>query len=549
MNEIKPGATIAPVIIATDKTQLTQFSGNKAAYPVYLTIGNIPKSLRRKPSAHATILIAYLSVDKIDRKKMSDHERRSRVQRVFHESMRLVLEPLIGAGKKGVEMISSDGSVRDVFPLLTCYVADYPEQCLVACTKYCTCPKCRAPSDGLQEAHAAEPRNQQWTATIIESAKAKADGNHRVFHDECMSSDVAGSVYKPFWYDFPLCDIHQAITPDVLHQLYQGVFKHLVGWCQKALGPTKLDERIRCLPPAFGLRHFKNGFSALSQISGPERKQMAKILLGCLVGSMPKSGIQAVTALLDFIYIAQYPAHDTDTLHYLQDALERFHQHRHYFLQVGVREDFNIPKFHSLVHYVDSIKAFGTTDNYNTEMFERLHIDFAKHGWRASNHRDEFPQMIRWLSRQEKINSFEKYLSGTSTESVEDLTTSSDSARDGILLAKYPHHPNRPISHLLDKYQAHNFDYHLKLYLSKFQTNPVTSRLLDLHALPFTKVDVYDMFRFHPDSLQDGEKEKDIAKAMPPSKQLPHGRFDPVVVMVSDEAESTGLAGQYFHID
>jgi len=182
-------------------------------------------------------------------------------------------------------------------------------------------------------------------------------------------------------------------------------------------------------------------------------------------------------------------------------------------------------------------------------MFERLHIDFAKHGWRASNHRDEFPQMIRWLSRQEKINSFEKYLSGTSTESVEDLTTSSDSARDGILLAKYPHHPNRPISHLLDKYQAHNFDYHLKLYLSKFQTNPVTSRLLDLHALPFTKVDVYDMFRFHPDSLQDGEKEKDIAKAMPPSKQLPHGRFDPVVVMVSDEAESTGLAGQYFHID
>ncbi|KAH9918422.1 uncharacterized protein B0H18DRAFT_824378, partial [Fomitopsis serialis] len=28
------GAAVAPVIIATDKTQLTQFSGNKAAYPV-----------------------------------------------------------------------------------------------------------------------------------------------------------------------------------------------------------------------------------------------------------------------------------------------------------------------------------------------------------------------------------------------------------------------------------------------------------------------------------------------------------------------------------
>jgi hypothetical protein len=301
---------------------------------------------------------------------MSDVEQRSRIQRVFHESMRLVLEPLIEAGQRGVEMISSDGSVRDVFPLLTSYVADYPEQCLVTCTKYGTCPKCEARANELENLQASEPRSQVWTTTIIEKAKAKAQGNHQVFHNECMSSDVAGSVYKPFWHGFPLCDIHQAITPDVLHQLYQGVFKHLVSWCKKALGPAKLDEKIRCLPPAFGLRHFKNGFSALSQISGSERKQMAKILLGCLVGSMPKAGILAVSALLDFIYLAQYTTHDSITLGYLEDALNRFHQHRDYFLQVGVREDFNIPKFHSLLHYVDSIKAFGTTDNYNTERFE-----------------------------------------------------------------------------------------------------------------------------------------------------------------------------------
>jgi len=44
-SKLPKGATLAPVIIATDKTQLTQFSGNKSAYPVYLTIGNIPKAL------------------------------------------------------------------------------------------------------------------------------------------------------------------------------------------------------------------------------------------------------------------------------------------------------------------------------------------------------------------------------------------------------------------------------------------------------------------------------------------------------------------------
>lgn len=43
------GATLAPVIIATDKMQLTQYSGNKTAYPVYMTLGNLPCSLYQHP--------------------------------------------------------------------------------------------------------------------------------------------------------------------------------------------------------------------------------------------------------------------------------------------------------------------------------------------------------------------------------------------------------------------------------------------------------------------------------------------------------------------
>ncbi|KAJ4467159.1 hypothetical protein C8J55DRAFT_438964, partial [Lentinula edodes] len=40
----KPGATIVPVIISSNKTQITLFR-NKAVYPVYLTIGNLPKEI------------------------------------------------------------------------------------------------------------------------------------------------------------------------------------------------------------------------------------------------------------------------------------------------------------------------------------------------------------------------------------------------------------------------------------------------------------------------------------------------------------------------
>ena len=39
---------------------------------------------------------------------------------------------------------------------------------------------------------------------------------------------------------------------------------------------------------------------------------------------------------------------------------------------MGICSDLNIPKFYSLHHYISSNRLLGTTDNYNTELFERL---------------------------------------------------------------------------------------------------------------------------------------------------------------------------------
>ncbi|KAF8155894.1 hypothetical protein B0H34DRAFT_850935 [Crassisporium funariophilum] len=472
--------------------------------------------------------------------------------------MRAVLEPLISAGKNGVEMISSDGAVRLVFPILSCYVADYPEQCLVTCSKYGTCPKCKTPAKNLGDKIAAEDRTPQWTESIILEAKEQMDGNSRKFHDYCMQYDVAGSVFRPFWQDFPLCNIHQSMTPDILHQLYQGVFKHIVSWVQRILPDGLLDQRIRTLPHGFGLRRFKNGFSALSQISGPERKQMAKILLGCLVGLIPKQGIMAITAILDFIQIAQYTTHDDTTLGYLQDALDRFHQHRDYFIKVKARDDFNIPKFHSLLHYLNSIKLYGTTNNYNTEMFERLHIDFAKDGWRATNHRDEFPQMICWLSRREKIATFEKYLAQNTTNtphspepdnpeaaSAQPATPSTPSTHgeSRISIAKHPNSPQRRIETIETQHNCPDFIYYLKVFLNKYRAHPIPQQDFPYIKLPFSSLDVYHMFRFHPTSIHDEEEEKDMVKTLPITHQNSAGRFDTVIVFVNENAESTGIQG------
>lgn len=51
------GTTIIPLIFSTDKTQLTNFSGDKSAYPVYVTIGNIPSWLRRREGLLTKMLV------------------------------------------------------------------------------------------------------------------------------------------------------------------------------------------------------------------------------------------------------------------------------------------------------------------------------------------------------------------------------------------------------------------------------------------------------------------------------------------------------------
>jgi hypothetical protein len=112
---------------------------------------------------------------------------------------------------------------------------------------------------------------------------------------------------------------------------------------------------------------------------------------------------KAVRVLLDFLYLAQYTSHTNETIHRLQDSLAAFHNNKVIFINLGAQDHFNIPKLHSLSHYEPAIWQFKTTDNYNTEQSKCLHIDLAKDAYHATNHKDEYSQMMIWLEHREKI--------------------------------------------------------------------------------------------------------------------------------------------------
>ena len=362
---------------------------------------------------NAHVLLGYLPVTNLEHMD-GDTSRRRAVNNLFHMCMRRILRPLEEAGKTGVPMKSGNGQVRRCHPILAVYAADHPEQCLVTCTKISECPKGMVAANSLGENTRCYLRD---ASDIIETLEAfDPEKEPRGYAEMCKGAGIKPTV-GPFWQFLPYANIYQSITPDVLHQLHQGVVKHLISWLQDAFGARELDSRSRCLPPNHNVHHFSNGISGFSRISGKEHAEMCKIILGLIIG-LPLPNrlssarlLSATRGLLDFLYLAQLPEHNDGTLERMELALDDFHANKSIFVDLKIRSNFNFPKLHSLLHYTSSIKLFGTTDNYNTEHSERLHINLAKVAYAATNRKDELAQMTLWLERNEKVTRFDAFVS------------------------------------------------------------------------------------------------------------------------------------------
>ena len=417
-----------PVILASDKTHLTNFSGDKPMHAIYLSLGNISKEKRKQPSSGAWILLAELPTEKFvttkfantaEAKKMSGLLKRQR----FHKCLRLILAPLQAFHPSHdpsclIPAIDSEGYLRQCFPVLMAWIADLEEQWDILGLAKNSCPKCHARFKQLDDAHLCDARSgYQTVATLHQIRRNFPQADAIQFMREAKRAGLNG-VEELCWEGLAV-DICRAICVDPLHTYHKMFGDHLMLWVSRTVGKVPLDARFAAQPHRIGAKNFSTGISHLSQLTGKEYRDMERHLAPVIAGhaNATPQVLKSVRGLLDFIFKALFPLHSDSTLALMQHDLEIFRRNRTVFILNGSRTIKNapahmrIPKLHYLPHTASNIRDLGTTDNFSTETCESLHITHCKNAYKATNRRAFRSQIIQYLIRQESLSLYSNYMS------------------------------------------------------------------------------------------------------------------------------------------
>ncbi|KAL1715689.1 hypothetical protein EV715DRAFT_275614 [Schizophyllum commune] len=177
---------------------------------------------------------------------------------------------------------------------------------------------------------------------------------------------------------------------------------HLVAWVSDYLvlvhGEAKAKEILDDID-----RRLAAGRD-FAQWTGDDSKALMKIYIAAIAGHVPERMVKALSAYLDFCFLARRNAITSTMLAKMDDALSRFYEDRQIFMDVGVRVDISLPRQHALKHYIPSILLFGSPNGLCSSITDSKHIKAVKEPWRRSNRYNALGQMLTTNVRLDKMH-------------------------------------------------------------------------------------------------------------------------------------------------
>ncbi|KDR82217.1 hypothetical protein GALMADRAFT_58542, partial [Galerina marginata CBS 339.88] len=416
-NSANHGAMLVPVIAGSDKTTVSIATGHQEYHPVYASSGIISNTARRG-HGNGVVPFAFLPIPKASKSQRKKPAYQKFCRQLYHKCLEFAFTPLKPYMESPKVLKCPDGHFRRAIFSLGPYIADYPEQVWLSGTVQDWCPKCDAEPNNL-DAPCSHRRTHEKTDYLIKNF------DPGILWDEYgIRADIV-----PFTHGFPRADIHELLSPDLLHQLIKGVFKdHLVTWVNEYLHHTygearaleiiedidhrqvnklsrniQLPNDISAVPPFPGLRRFPDGRD-FTQWTGDDSKALMKVYLAAIAGYVPSAMVQCLSMFMEACYIARQNTISAPMLDKFKDCVDKFHELREIFIALGVRSSVSLPRQHALAHYYFSIQLFGSPNGLCSSITESKHIKAVKEPWRRSSRYKALSQMLTTLARMEKMS-------------------------------------------------------------------------------------------------------------------------------------------------
>ncbi|KAH5209211.1 hypothetical protein HBH77_083060 [Parastagonospora nodorum] len=306
-------ATVVPIIISVNKTQLS------------LILGDVARST---PS---TLLARFIPTTKIRNPLLKSQ--------VYHYCIGKLLSQ--NAAKSRILLACADRRTKQCYLTICAILADYEEQVLLTSIKknrYCT--RCT--------------RTEQFT---------------QLQQERCLNKG-----HNDFHHNF---NIHVSLATDTLYLLLKGLVIKILDFMQDITTPvtqesssTQLNERFRQVMHSTSLKRFNNKRAFTEAII----QQLIAVVSPLFISKAPFA-LHFIRAVCDLVILAQYKSHDEDTLAYIQGALERINVFKEEFQvyqrTLGEEKNFNYPKAldsictraNSEAHHITIVKQFYSIIN------------------------------------------------------------------------------------------------------------------------------------------------------------------------------------------
>jgi hypothetical protein len=433
---IPESGTLLPIVLYTDKTRLSVF-GNVSAYPLYMTIGIVHRSVRKDDKSR--ILVALLPTFACPG-RVSSTELSLLNHWLFHEALDIVFfrmaSPYVERERKGMTYghaeasgmyaTGPDGKIRHYFPRVAYYVADWPEAKLVTSTRGGStafpCHRCYVPhSDMSDVCVAALAKNELRTAEqffqVVQECEGMSEGATRKRLKDVSLKSLVCTPLRFMDFD-PFLD---GVVIERMHQVEGGLFEHMVDWISTyievnggnnaAAIQQRLDKRLMAIPSFQGIKRFRNGVSMGSNVAAGEYRDLTKVILFCLPGLFGDARLDNQLTRVFQAYCHWYALlrKSGKTEHELEELGRLYEEFgeacgsvfRH---TIYSKSKLNFPKFHQPAHYSRDIRHYGDYDF--AERFEFDHKGL-KSMWKNHSSKQSggvgLEQVCRYLNRLENM--------------------------------------------------------------------------------------------------------------------------------------------------